>query len=65
MTPTLVARDCPPRAAWQLEQGGVPPLLARLYAARGVRQVQELDPQLAQLLPPSSMKGMADPSSPL
>ncbi|MFN7695308.1 MAG: single-stranded-DNA-specific exonuclease RecJ, partial [Burkholderiales bacterium] len=60
MTPTLVARDCPPRAAWQLEQGGVPPLLARLYAARGVRQVQELDPQLAQLLPPSSMKGLPE-----
>ena len=26
----------PPRAAWALEQAGVHPLLARLYAARGI-----------------------------
>ena len=33
----ITARDIPPRAAWALEQAGVHPLLARLYAARGVR----------------------------
>jgi hypothetical protein len=33
----IAVRDIPPRAAWALEQGGVHPLLARLYAARGVR----------------------------
>lgn len=58
--PQLIARDCPPRAAWQLEQAGVPPLLARLFAARGVRSPQELDPGLALLHPPSSMKGLAE-----
>lgn len=58
MNPQLIARDCPPRAAWQLEQAGVPPLLARLFAARGVRSQQELDPGLALLHPPSSMKGL-------
>ena len=28
----IIARDIPPRAAWALEQAGVHPLLARLYA---------------------------------
>ncbi len=45
-------RDIPPRAAWTLEQGGVHPLLARLYAARGVLGMHELDDGLALLLPP-------------
>ncbi len=60
--PQLLLRDVPPRAAWALEQAGVPPLLARLFAARGVRSAEELDDGLARLLPPegeSGMKGMA------
>ena len=32
----IVERDAPPRSVWALEQAGVHPLLARLYAARGV-----------------------------
>ena len=32
----FTVRDIPPRAAWALEQAGVHPLLARLFAARGV-----------------------------
>ncbi|MEJ7137191.1 single-stranded-DNA-specific exonuclease RecJ [Amphibiibacter pelophylacis] len=54
----LRPRDVPPRAAFALEQAGVPPLLARLYAARGVRDPQELDPALAHLLPPGTLRGM-------
>ncbi len=54
----IVARDIPPRAAWALEQAGVHPLLARLYAARGVRAKDELDDGLGRLLPPSGMKGI-------
>lgn len=54
----LTPRDVPPRAAWTLEQAGVHPLLARLYAARGVTQAQELDDQLAQLLPPRDLRGI-------
>ncbi|RYX89392.1 MAG: single-stranded-DNA-specific exonuclease RecJ [Comamonadaceae bacterium] len=50
-------RDVPPRAAWALEQAGVHPLLARLYAARGVTGNDELDEGLNRLLPPSGMKG--------
>ena len=50
----IVARDIPPRSAWALEQAGVHPLLARLYAARGVRAKDELDDGLARLLPPDT-----------
>lgn len=53
----IIARDIPPRAAWALEQAGVHPLLARLYAARGILGKDELDDGLARLLPPSTMKG--------
>jgi single-stranded-DNA-specific exonuclease len=53
----IVTRDIPPRAAWALEQAGVHPLLARLYAARGVTGKEELDDALARLLPPATMKG--------
>ena len=54
----IIARDIPPRAAWALEQAGVHPLLARLYAARGVRAKDELDDGLARLLPPTGLKGI-------
>ena len=58
MTPLrLVTRDVPPRTAWALEQAGVHPLLARLFAARGVRGKDELDDGLARLLPPDTLRG--------
>lgn len=56
-TPQLLTRDVPPRAVWALEQAGTPPLLARLFAARGVRTAEELDDNLARLLPPDALKG--------
>lgn len=56
---TLVPRDAPPRTVWALEQAGVHPLLARLFAARGVRAVEELDDALGQLLPPVQLHGAA------
>ncbi len=56
--PTLVTRDAPPRAAWTLEQAGFTPLLARLFAARGVRSADELDAGLDKLLPPEGLKGI-------
>jgi single-stranded-DNA-specific exonuclease len=55
----ITTRDVPPRSAWALEQAGVHPLLARLYAARGVTGMDELDDALAKLLPPSSLLGAA------
>ena len=39
----IITRDVPPRAAWALEQSGLHPLLARLFAARGISQREELD----------------------
>jgi single-stranded-DNA-specific exonuclease len=56
----IEARDVPPRTAWSLEQAGIHPLLARLFAARGVRAVDELDDALATLLPPAALRGAAD-----
>ncbi len=58
--PTLAARDVPPRIAFALEQAGVHPLLARLFAARGVRSADELDDGLARLLAPATLKGTAE-----
>ncbi|MBI5721977.1 MAG: DHH family phosphoesterase [Burkholderiales bacterium] len=55
----LQTRDVPPRVAFALEQSGVHPLLARLLAARGVRDAAELDDSPAQLLRPETMKGAA------
>ncbi|MBC7729850.1 MAG: DHH family phosphoesterase, partial [Microbacteriaceae bacterium] len=55
----IVAREIPPRATWTLEQAGIHPLLARLYAARGVQSKDELDDGLGRLLPPTDMMGAA------
>ena len=57
---TLVQREVPPRVAWALEAAGVAPLLARLFAARGVRSADELDASLSRLLPPESLLGAQD-----
>lgn len=53
----ILARDIPPRTVWALEQAGVHPLLARLFAARGVQAAAELDDGLGQLLPPAGLLG--------
>jgi len=59
-TPALITRDVPPRVAFALEQAGVHPLLARLFASRGVRSADELDDGLARLLSPTTLKGAAE-----
>ena len=55
----LATRSAPPRAIWALEQGGVHPLLARLFAARGITDPAALDTRTQSLLPPDRMKGIA------
>ena len=56
----IVARNIPPRIVWQLEQQGLHPLLARLYASRGVTDRAELDYELKSLLPPASLTHATD-----
>ncbi len=56
----LTTRSSPPRVVWQLEQQGLHPLLARLYAARGITDKAELDYELKSLLPPASLTHATD-----
>ena len=56
----IVTRRVPTRASLMLAQAGVHPLLARLYAARGVTAQDELDTRLSALLPPDGLKGASD-----
>ena len=53
----ILTRDIPPRAVWALEQAGVHPLLAKLFAARGMTNKDDLDDGLAQLLAPTGLAG--------
>ena len=51
----LKSRPFSPRLQWQLEQQGVPSLLARIYAARGVQAKSELDYAAKLLIPPAQL----------
>ena len=53
----ICPRDIPPRSCWALEQAGIHPLLARLYAARGITSATEIDDDLTHLLPPGDLAG--------
>jgi single-stranded-DNA-specific exonuclease len=53
-------RSVPLRSSEMLAQQGVHPLLARLYAARGVQDRSQIDYSLQSLLPPDTMRGLAD-----
>jgi single-stranded-DNA-specific exonuclease len=56
----IVTRRVPTLTCLMLEQAGVHPLLARLYAARGISAADQLDIRLAALLPPDRLLGAAD-----
>lgn len=51
----ITTRPCSFRTAELLRQGGVHPVLARLYAARGLTDTRELSSELAALAPPSGL----------
>ncbi|MGL1832660.1 single-stranded-DNA-specific exonuclease RecJ [Rhodocyclaceae bacterium SMB388] len=53
----ILTRPTPPRAVQALIDSGVHPLLARIYAARGIRRRDELDYALKTLLPPDALRG--------
>lgn len=50
-------RSVSPRTVSALADAGIHPLLARLYAARGIRSAGELDYGLGALLPPDALTG--------
>jgi single-stranded-DNA-specific exonuclease len=54
----IVQRSVPQQAARHLHNAGQHPLFARLFAARGVANVDELKTDLSALLPPSGLKGI-------
>ncbi|WP_207001114.1 single-stranded-DNA-specific exonuclease RecJ [Trinickia mobilis] len=56
----IVTRASSPADAQALIRHGLHPVLARLYAARGVCQPDEIETALARLVPPQSLKGCAD-----
>jgi single-stranded-DNA-specific exonuclease len=60
MTAAAIVRRAVPDAARVLVDAGVAPVLARIYAARGVASPQELDHALARLPAPGSLKGIDD-----
>ena len=53
--PAITIRSCPDDARAALEQAGLPPAWARLYAARGVTRVDEVAHRLPGLLPPTDL----------
>jgi single-stranded-DNA-specific exonuclease len=53
----IVTRPCSPADAEALIRHGLHPVLARLYASRGVCLPDELEIGLARLTPPASLKG--------
>jgi single-stranded-DNA-specific exonuclease len=56
--PVIRQRHAPKPAVNALETAGVHPLLAQLFAARGLTQVQETNDQLDALLPPTQMNNL-------
>ena len=56
----ILSRPAPARAVTRLIEAGTHPLLARIYAARGIESRDELDYSLKSLLPPARLKGVED-----
>jgi single-stranded-DNA-specific exonuclease len=52
----IITRPCPVRTSEMLRQDGVHPVLARVYAARGLTDARELASELQALSPPSGLK---------
>jgi single-stranded-DNA-specific exonuclease len=51
----ISTRTCPSREAELLAKGGIHPVLARVYAARGLSDARELASELQALLPPAAL----------
>jgi len=53
--PVITTRPCPADTCATLEQAGLAPAWARLYAARGVTHPEQVAHRLPQLLPPAGL----------
>jgi single-stranded-DNA-specific exonuclease len=51
----IAIRPCPPQEAEKLRESGIHPVLARLFAARGLSNPAELSSELAALMQPSGL----------
>ena len=56
--PALHRRPFDAEISRQLESTGISPLFARLYAARGIANVADIEWKLSQLPSPASLKGI-------
>lgn len=56
--PEIVERSCDAQACERLRQGGIDPILARVYAARGLGSPEDLDLGLPRLLPLDGMRNL-------
>ena len=54
----IAPRTCAPADTERLIQDGLHPVLARLYAARGIRAGHEIETAFEQLLPPDTLLGI-------
>ena len=53
--PAITIRDCPAEQRLALEQAGLPPTWAKLFAARGVTHPEQIAHRLPHLLPPTDL----------
>ncbi|MCC4116080.1 single-stranded-DNA-specific exonuclease RecJ [Aromatoleum toluclasticum] len=56
----IQTRAIPPRSMQRLIDAGTHPLLARIYAARGISRRDELDYSLKAMIPPAALKGASE-----
>ena len=55
----IVTRSFDAQCYKNLNDGGLPPVLARIYAARGINSIQQLETELAQLVPFTQLKNIS------
>lgn len=60
MKPTIVQRHFDHQIFQRLISQGVPSTLAKVFAARGVLQLSDVDYSMAGLLPPDGLKGLVE-----
>jgi single-stranded-DNA-specific exonuclease len=56
ITTRIRTRPCPLRTSEMLRQSGIHPVLARIYASRGLHDARELSSELAALAPPGGLR---------